>query len=267
MAEPQTGTATNSEAGKRRAKRGRSPSYPGISLAAAIDRARTVWEHEKRNATPVRVMMKHWGYTNPAGGLAAVTFSALKKFGLVEDEGSGPDRLAKLTELAFEILNNPHPEQAVREAALRPPIHRELWEQYATELPSGESLKWTLLQRGFTESGASEFIREYRETIAFARLNGGTPKGAADADHEELEDEKPPAERPGSRQTPPNPRNRGGMRGNVLTIPVPVIGGSPVTIEGEFPITEAAWDQFMAVLGAMKPGLVAEPQEENDDDE
>ena len=36
-----------------------------------------------------------------------------------------------------------------------------------------------------------------------------------------------------------------------------IIGGSPVTVEGVFPITPAAWDQFIAVLNAMKPGLVA----------
>jgi hypothetical protein len=48
----------------------------------------------------------------------------------------------------------------------------------------------------------------------------------------------------------------------VLTIPVPVVGGNPITVEGEFPVSEAAWEQFMAVLAAMKPGLVAhEPQE------
>ena len=55
------------------------------------------------------------------------------------------------------------------------------------------------------------------------------------------------------------------MSGNTLTIPVPVIGGSPVTVVGEFPITEAAWSQFMAVLAAMKPGLVAsEPPDATD---
>ena len=46
------------------------------------------------------------------------------------------------------------------------------------------------------------------------------------------------------------------MSGNVLTIPVPIVGGKSVTIEGEFPISEAAWGQFLAVLNAMKPGLV-----------
>ena len=53
------------------------------------------------------------------------------------------------------------------------------------------------------------------------------------------------------------------MNGNVLTIPVPIIGGSPVMVEGEFPISEAAWSQFIAVLEAMKPGLV-KPEDQGD---
>lgn len=250
--------------GARRPKAGRSPSYPGIPLSTAIERTRTIWDKEKRNSAPVRLMMKHWGYNNPTGGMAGVTFGALKKFGLVEDDGSGLDRPAKLTDLAFEILNNPNPEDAIRQAALRPPIHAELWSQYGAELPSEDSLKWTLLQRGFTDSGATEFIREYRDTVAFARLAEGTPKGLADDDSEEDDEQDDETSR--KRRQPQKQRNRGGVSGDVLTIPVPVIGGSPVTIEGEFPISEAAWAQFMAVLEAMKPGLVSTAQQNDDPD-
>jgi transposase-like protein len=49
------------------------------------------------------------------------------------------------------------------------------------------------------------------------------------------------------------------MSENTLSIPVPIIGGEAVIVEGQFPITEAAWAQFMAVLNAMKPGLVQQP--------
>ena len=52
------------------------------------------------------------------------------------------------------------------------------------------------------------------------------------------------------------------MSGQTYTIPVPIIGGKPVMIEGEFPISEAAWAQFLAVLAAMKPGLVRDPEPE-----
>ena len=46
-----------------------------------------------------------------------------------------------------------------------------------------------------------------------------------------------------------------------LRIPIPLVGGSEVVyIEGQFPLTEQAWTQFMAMVAAMKPGLV-KPEE------
>ena len=44
-----------------------------------------------------------------------------------------------------------------------------------------------------------------------------------------------------------------------FTIPLP--GRRRVVIEGDFPLTAAEWELFAAVLGAMKPGLVADNQE------
>jgi hypothetical protein len=47
----------------------------------------------------------------------------------------------------------------------------------------------------------------------------------------------------------------------MMTIPIPLVGSALVQIVGAFPISEAAWDQLMRVLDAMKPGLVAEAPE------
>lgn len=51
----------------------------------------------------------------------------------------------------------------------------------------------------------------------------------------------------------------------VLTYAVPVAAGTDVTIEGRFPLTEAEWNQFIAVLTAMKPGLVGSRPDESED--
>ena len=42
-------------------------------------------------------------------------------------------------------------------------------------------------------------------------------------------------------------------------------GGSPVVVEREFPITEQDRAQLMAVLNAMKPGLVADSPRADED--
>jgi hypothetical protein len=260
--------------GRTRPRTGRSPSYPGIPLDVAIERARTVYRQERRNPAPVRVIVGHWGYTNPTSGAASVTYAALRKFGLVDEEGTGQGRVARLTDLAYEIIHNPDPREAIWTAAMNPPIHQEFWSAYGNDLPSDDSLRWMLIQRGFTERGANEFIEEYKATLAFAGEGvGDTVQGEhmlradRDGSHDtrqqeqahQRNDHRDGGQREERQEERREPRGGGGRSGNVLTIPVPIVGGSPITVEGEFPVSEAGWTQFIAVLQAMKPGLVAEP--------
>lgn len=254
---------TDATAGHKTPK-GRSPSYPGISLYTAIERARTLYAREGKHSAPMSAITRHWGYKSPTTGPASVTYAALKKYGLLEEEGNGAERMGKLTPLALDILlNSPEAPNAVQRAALMPPIHAEMWEEFGDNLPSDDNLRWRLVgQRGFTESGFKDFIRVYRETIAWAKLSS-TQQVEVD---EEIPGELDGGGETGEREDPANSRvdpgtnqRRGGMSGDTLTIPVPIIGGSPVIIEGKFPISEASWTQFMAVLAAMKPGLVSDP--------
>lgn len=48
------------------------------------------------------------------------------------------------------------------------------------------------------------------------------------------------------------------MSENAASYTIPLMGGAAVVVEGEFPISEQEWAQFLAVLNAMKPGLVGE---------
>jgi hypothetical protein len=250
-----------------RATKGRSPSYPGISLKVAIDRAKTVYGRERRNPAPIGAITSGWGYKSHTTGPASVTYAALLKFGLLADEGNGANRVAQLTDLAIDIIMKPDPTQEVQRAALTPPMNREVWEKYGNDLPSDETLRyWLVRERSFTETGWQDFIRQYRETMAFAKppvpatLDEGeanpAEEGTSDAERTDNEDQRD--------------RNRGqngkrsGMTGDVMTLAVPIIGGAAVTVEGQFPISEAAWGQFLAVLNAMKPGLVLDTPPDDD---
>jgi hypothetical protein len=241
--------------------KGRSPSYPAIDLETAIGRAVQLYERERQHPTALETIRRHWGYKS-LNGPAALNLAALKKFGLIDYTGAGPDRRARITDLAVEIMANPDAvarERAIKEAALLPTIHRELWDEYGPNLPSDDNLAWELTRnRKFTETGAREFIPEYRQTITFAKLSSPDSVAPQTPPRDEVEDddEQPPPPPPPDER--PKHRRQGGMsQSGVLTIPVPVIGASTITIEGEFPVTEAAWDQFLAVLAAMKPGLVS----------
>jgi len=249
---------------QQRPKKGRSPSYPAIDLEAALARARSLYKQERMNPAPISAIVGHWGYSTYKSGAAAVQYAALKKFGLLSEEGSGEHRQGKLTDLAFAILHHPDEAErskAIEQAALMPSVHRELWDAYGLDLPSDATLRyWLVTQRAFTDAGAEDFIRQYKATIEYAKGQGALQASAdrpADVAHA-------PADSEGESETD-EPKESGvfivgssrrptGRR--VTRIPIPLVGGQQVFIEGDFPITEEAWANLLGVLEAFKPGLV-----------
>jgi hypothetical protein len=239
--------------------KGRSPLYPSINLETAILRVRQLYAKERQHPTNVQAIVAHWNYKS-LNGPAAQTLAALKKYGLIDDEGTGENRKAKISALAEVILA--HPDEALRkaaiqEAALKPAMHRELWEKYHLDLPSDSNLRWELTHdRGFTETGASEFMRVYRATIGFAQLTSDAPGPAAGSDEDEPADDDLVL----SAYNAPHPSGRSGPPPSLLrsttSYRIPLISGGAVDLDGMFPLTEQDWDHFIRVLTAMKPGLV-----------
>lgn len=261
--------------------KGRSPAYPAISLEKAIQRVRQLYIRDKQYAIPVTSLPDIWGY-NSLNGPAGLTIAALKKFGLVNDEGAKDERRIKVTDSAVHILNHPSSDaraEAIRDAALLPPIHRELWEAYGPSLPSDANLVWRLTrERGFTETGAKEFIREWRETMKFAGIDDRNQADSSiGASEPEWDDVKPDALRTqvaeplavaappiliDSEQAPPGsqPYADAQPTPSVQSYPIPIAlhGRPPVVISGAFPLSEPEWAQFKAVLDAMRPVLVSD---------
>lgn len=263
------------EQAAHKAKKQRSPSYPAIGLEQAIARARTLYDHEGRNAAPVAAVLGHWNYSAKSSG-GRLALAALKKYGLIEDEGSNEQRKVKLTRLALAILlddreDSPDRTRAIRTAALAPAINREILDRFPDGLPSDANLRHFLLfDRTFTEAAASDFIPQFRATVAFAGLDDAATlspheedKGSAnepDAPEQEPDVTPPPATQapPASPRTPPPaaPQAPPPLPAAHRAVQVPLSGAEWVTVQGAFPLTEEAWDQMIAVLNAMKPGLV-----------
>jgi hypothetical protein len=249
----------------------RSPSYPGINLEEALERAQTLYQHERRNAAPVDAVLAHWGY-RPGTGVGRIALAALKKFGLIEDEGSSDRRLVKLSDLALRILldDREDPSErlvAIQEAAMLPPIHSELRQKFPDGPPSDATLRhYLLFERRFTESGAQDLIREYKETLSFASLDG-----TATIPSYEMATPRPQTAQLASASAPFTPRSmsaqagapdlRGAGIGHTAsasnqTLTVPIGGGRFAFLSMPYPMTESDWTQFEAVLAAMKPGIV-----------
>ena len=165
-------------------KRFRSPAYPAITLQKAVERATELYTNALHHPAPVPVLATSWGYGKKSSGLFA-TIAALKQFGLLVDEGTGPKRRFKLTSPAIRIVRDPDPDsekrcEALRVAALAPKIHKELWEKYGLGGLSG-SMDMTLKsyltvdrsddgEAPYSDGVADEVIGEYKATFAFAGL-------------------------------------------------------------------------------------------------
>lgn len=50
-------------------------------------------------------------------------------------------------------------------------------------------------------------------------------------------------------------------------IPIPISGSAWPSIKAAFPMSEEAWKQMIAVLNAMKPGLVVQGTPDTEEDE
>ncbi len=165
------------ESEQEKRKRTRSPAYPYINLETAIKRAKEFYDKEQRNPANIKVAVKHWGFVEGSSG-GGQTIAALTSFGLMQDEGMGNNRKMRLTQTALRILLDARPDskeraELIKQAALAPKIHQQLWEKWGVDLPSDAQLKHTLLFEWpvpFNENAVDGFIREYKDTIVFARL-------------------------------------------------------------------------------------------------
>jgi hypothetical protein len=137
-------------------------------LNEAIESARALWKREKRTPVSDEVAARAFGYSS-LSGRARTKLAALRQFGLVESAGKG----TAVSPLALEILHNPTDSdaylQAVRQAALKPALFRELFATHADA--SNEALRSVLLvSKKFSEEGADTAIKSFRDTLAVAKL-------------------------------------------------------------------------------------------------
>ena len=200
-------------------KRARSPKFPGIDLKTAIAKATALYEKEPTRSAPQEIVLKHWNYSSKSGA-GLVALGAVRGFGLVETVG----KEIKLTDLALDILQDDRPgstsrQAALWKAALLPSMHAILWKHYNGTIPSDDTLRFHLRRdRGFTDKGADDFIKQFRATLAFANSekNGKISGGEG----EETEGE-PPLGEGGELETLPIPpvlKVRPGMNQDTFTL-------------------------------------------------
>jgi hypothetical protein len=266
--EPQTQTTETPKAPKHR-----SPSYPAIDLQKALDRTKQLAKVAGRHAAPVSAVLGEWGYS-PKSSNGLLTIAAVKKFGLVTDEGKQTPRQLRLTQLGHEVVvydtdrDSTEWMQRAQEAVLKPAIIRDLWTKYDGQLPADSVMRpYLVIERGFSDSAAKEVLRILRLSISFAKMElggGGSSVSPDEPDADENEIVTPVAiSDPGTSASAPEPQATPLVGPAVAvqraqrTVQVPYSPGEWALLQAAFPMSSAAWDQMIAVLNAMKPGLVA----------
>jgi len=251
----------------------RSPGYPSIDLEEAVAKAQQVYQHERRNAVSPEILSEHWGYAEKSSG-GRLTLAALKKFGLLEEVGGGNSRQLRLTKLAQTIILSAGPEHqterlvALREAALSPKIHKELWEMWHAELPSDGAMRLYLIrEREFNDSSVGDFIKQYKRTLAFARLNGdealawrsggGTIEGGDDDP-----DDPPPRRAEAPMTAAPAPQSPPAQVGspfpfpgqtapNVVDMNYPLLGDDFAFLRVTKPMSQESFDLLQEYIGLL----------------
>ncbi len=246
--------------------RHRSPAYPVIDLQVALERARQIFDNEGRNSVPLAILLSRWGY-KVGSGLGARTVAALKQFGLALDEGSGAQRRVRLSPCGYRILADKRPasterDSLVKEAALMPRIHKELWTRYDGRLPPDESLVYELSVEGsFATEAAEDLVREFRKTIAFAQLDESDTRSTEGTSGIDWEDSPEPINAaPTASPSGQVARGESPGRGDEPATDILLAPGVRVSIRASAFLTEDDWQRLFTILQAMKPGFVHAPK-------
>lgn len=151
-------------------KRARSPNYPAISLPAAMQQLRGLFDRIQKHKAPKEAVIKGLGYGG-WNGASATALSAHVKYGLLErlekDE-------YKISELGMRLMFHHSPQEyteALIEASSKPQLFAELLEEYGDTVPHEDILKPRLIRQGFAQGAVETVIDSYRATMEFVSAN------------------------------------------------------------------------------------------------
>lgn len=172
----------------------KGPKWPGLTFTDALAKAKTIYNHEKRNATTAEVMLGHLG-VKAGTGRANRILASLRAYGLVQRQTGGNYVISDKAWRMIVVLQDDSPErqQLIREAALSPSLFKEILAAYPDELPSDATLRqYLLLNKGFNENSVSPFLEIFKAALAIAKTGSSdyTPDDLGDENTEDEEDDQ-----------------------------------------------------------------------------
>lgn len=235
----------------------RSPNYPAFSLPAAIERARAFHRANGKAAVPTISAVKAWGYTS-LNGRALRALGAMRQYGLVEDTGP---KMVRLSQVGLTLVvapdGSPERAKALREAAGKPSIFAQLFDQYSDGFPSDEAMVANLeINSPYSGDAARSIVSHFRDTLALVNPPGGaispsTPKVNSPNTAEESERQRDTDQTPKKPQETPMPES--GRQ--TLDFPFPLITGGQAVLRLPRSMTEPEFAHFQTLLTSMLTGI------------
>ncbi len=216
----------------------RSPNYPGIDLEESVQVLATLYQGVGRGQFTANDAAKAWGYKS-TGGPAKVRLASLRQYGLVEGrKGENPHLSNRALTLVLRNQASKEYRQALREAALAPTLFAELHSAMHDAAP--DALRQHLIvERSFTDEGASRFIEVFRSSTALANPTEYDKMGTQDEDNSHEDDEE--------KEMPPPPSP------GTITIPVPFGPDKIGTVTLPVQMTPEDWGRLDMILKAYMP--------------
>ncbi|MFQ6027598.1 MAG: hypothetical protein ACE5Q6_08915 [Dehalococcoidia bacterium] len=242
----------------------RSPNYPSMELSSAIDAVKKIYAKEGRSEMAQEVAVKAMGY-NTLNGASRSALGALRHYGLFDAKRG--ENNGKLSQRALTLSLMPPSaneyKQAVKEAALEPPLFRDLYQSMPDA--SDQNLIYHLVTKGeFTHDGAERCSKVFRAAIQFANLDGsgmisGYDNGLISDDEEYLDEDdemNAPIQTPNTHSAEQAVKT---LKPSPDTATFIIAGGSTsIRMDIPMPITESKWKQIEAMFQAVKDDFVKE---------
>lgn len=152
----------------------RSPNYPLVGLERAVELATMMHKQYGTHPVPLPLLHELWKVTK-GSNTGNQWVAALASYGLIDVTGENENRRAAISKDGIRIIGNaPDREQLLRDAAVRPAIHKEIMDHYGSAgLPANALLEQYLVWdrpegRRFNADSVKSFIARFRGTLDYA---------------------------------------------------------------------------------------------------
>lgn len=145
----------------------RSPSYPSMSLQAAVEATEKIEAKYRSAAVDREVAAKLIGF-NSLHGNAARALAALASYGLVERAGKGMTRVTPRARNILHPTDDGMRAEALRAAADEPKLFQSIRDRFpGLEVPPEDGVRAHLNREGFNSSAIEPATRAFMETAQY----------------------------------------------------------------------------------------------------